>query len=116
MSQTPTLFVPPGHYYSPVIDPPEAAAHLAALHARPMPDAVPGVVIDRAAMVQLWHELLPFLTTVPFGDDATPGLRYQFRNPSYARGDGSMLHAMLRRHRPKRVVEVGCGWTSACML
>src|SRR5262249_750673 len=46
----------------------------------------------------------------------TPPLRYHFENPSYSWGDGSVLHAMLRLLRPRRLIEIGSGWTSACTL
>jgi predicted O-methyltransferase YrrM len=42
--------------------------------------------------------------------------RYAFDNPAYSWGDGSGLHAMLRHHRPKRIIEIGSGWSSACMV
>jgi hypothetical protein len=43
-------------------------------------------------------------------------LRYQFDNSFFSYDDGLVLHCMLRRLRPHRVVEVGSGWSSACML
>jgi len=59
------LFVPPGHFYSPVVNPLEADRHLAALEGIPTAESVSGVMIDRAEMIQVWRSLLPFLTTVP---------------------------------------------------
>jgi hypothetical protein len=109
------LFVPPGHYYSPVVDPAEAAAHLAAVRATDAA-AVAGIAIDHAAMVSLWRELVPLFASCPFPARKTSPYRYYFENESYAWGDGSMLHAMLRHVRPKRLIEVGSGWSSACTL
>lgn len=34
----------------------------------------------------------------------------------YGRGDASVLHAMLRHYEPKRIVEVGSGYSTAVML
>src|SRR5262245_41881632 len=110
------LFAPPGHFYSPVVDPLEADRHLAALEAAATPASVPDIMIDRAEMVRTWHSLLPFLTTIPFPETKTPPFRYAFDNPAYAWGDGSILHAMIRYHRPKRIIEIGSGWSSACTL
>jgi len=109
------LFVPPGHFYSPVCDPAEVEAHLAGLP-RPPPDSLPGIPLDRAAMRETWNALLPFLRSAPFGDEARPGLRYRYDNDAYGLGDGSILHAMLRLHRPRRLIEIGSGWSSACTL
>lgn len=44
------------------------------------------------------------------------GFRYAFDNPAYAWGDRSVLHAMLRYLRPKRIIEIGSGWSSACTV
>ena len=110
------LFAPPGHFYSPIVNTLEAERHLAALEGAPAPEFVPGIVIDRSQMVQTWHSLLPFLTTIPFHDSQKPPFRYAFDNPAYAWGDGSILHVMIRHHRPKRIIEIGSGWSSACTL
>jgi hypothetical protein len=111
------LFVPPGHFYSPIVDPTEADRHLAALEATPTRGSINGINLDRAEMVRIWHILLPFLTSVPFDDvkDASR-LHYCFDNPHYSWGDGSILHAFIRHFRPKRLIEIGSGWSSACAL
>jgi hypothetical protein len=109
------LFVPPGHFYSPIVDPDEAAKYLT-LARSVSAESVSGIVINRNEMVKAWYDLIPFFTTSPFSANQTPPLRYHFENPFYSWGDGSMLHAMLRHFCPRRVVEIGCGWSSACML
>lgn len=109
------LYVPPGHFYSPICDPAEAAAHLAAVTAT-VPEALPGLVIDRESMVRTWHALLPFLRDAPFPDTQTEGFRYWYDNSAYGWGDASILHAMLRLHRPQRLIEIGSGWSSACTV
>jgi predicted O-methyltransferase YrrM len=45
-----------------------------------------------------------------------PGRSYHFRNPMYGFNDGFVLYAFLRHFRPKQVVEVGSGYSSALML
>ena len=67
-------------------------------------------------MIEKWNSLLPFLNNIPFSQFKASGFRYAFDNPSYSWGDGSILYAMLRSQQPRRLVEVGCGWTSACAL
>jgi hypothetical protein len=111
------LFVPPGHFYSPIVDPTEADRHLAALEATPLPESINGINLDRVEMVRTWHTLLPFLSGIPFDDvNSTCSLRYHFDNPHYSWGDGSILHAILCYLRPKRFIEIGSGWSSACAL
>jgi hypothetical protein len=111
-----TLFVPPGHFFSPIVDPAEADRHLSRLEATPMPLFLDGINIDGEQMIEKWNSLLPFLDNIPFSQFKLPGFRYGFENPSYSWGDGSILYAILRNHQPRRVIEVGSGWSSACAL
>jgi hypothetical protein len=110
------LYVPPGHFYSPIVEPGEAERCIAAVEAARPPESLPGIPLVRSDLVETWHKLLPFLQTIPFQATQARGLRYVFDNPSYAWGDGSILHAMLRLYRPRRVVEIGGGWSSACTV
>jgi hypothetical protein len=111
-----SLFVPPGHFYSPVVDPVEADRHLSRLEANPIPLSLDGIEIDREQMIEEWNNLLPFLDNIPFSQYKASDFRYAFENPSYSWGDGSILYAMLRSLHPRRFIEVGSGWSSACAL
>jgi hypothetical protein len=110
------LFVPPGHYYSPVVDPGEAERTLAALETAPQPTRLPDVAIDHEAMLRLWGELLPDLNAAPFPDQQSDGFHYFCDNTAYSWGDGLIYYAMLRRWRPRRIVEVGSGYSSALLV
>jgi predicted O-methyltransferase YrrM len=33
----------------------------------------------------------------------------------YSWGDGCILHSMLRNYRPRKIIEIGSGWSSACI-
>ena len=109
------LFVPPGHFYSPVCNESEAAEHLAKV-AAVAPTMLPGIEADRDAMAALWRKMLPYLESAPFPDERQANFRYYYNNPAFSWGDASILHAMIRLHRPRRIVEVGSGWSSACTL
>lgn len=106
------MFVPPGHFYSPVVNPREAERHfqrVAERHDKPL-----GVAIDHDAMVAKWNALVPLMKSSPFGEQPRNGHRYGYNNPSYSCGDASIFHAMLRLHKPKRLIEIGSGYSSAC--
>ena len=38
------------------------------------------------------------------------------RNSQFKAGDAIVLYSMLRKHRPKRIIEIGSGFSSAAML
>jgi len=107
------LFVEPGHFYSPIVD----VEQVRARYGQQQPNVAPEAIrIDASAMLALWDDLLPFLNDIPFPNKADPNFRYYFHNPAFGIGDGSVLHAMLRLFRPKRLVEVGSGYSSACSI
>jgi hypothetical protein len=108
------LFVPPGHFYSPVVAPKEAAQHLANL--RSDKHSLPGVKIDLPSLRLLWNSLLPLMKQCDFPEHPTPGRMFHYHNDAYGYGDACMLAAMLRFITPKRFIEVGSGWSSACLL
>jgi predicted O-methyltransferase YrrM len=106
-------FVPAGHYSSPL----PSAEDIDALALRPASAGpLPGVGLDDAAQLALLEELAQFYPSMPFTAEGSAGLRYRFDNPSYGYGDGILLHTMLRWLRPKRLIEVGSGYTSALTL
>lgn len=113
-SKTGSLFFPPGHFYSPIVNVEEVRPAFSNESAPP--EQLPAISIDRQAMLALWRQLLPHLNDTPFPDDPAPGFRYHFNNPAFSYGDASILSAMLRHFRPKRLVEVGSGYSSACAM
>ncbi len=106
------LFAVPGSPQSPVANPAELAQYV-----RTMADAgpdLPGVAIERDVMVAMWERLLPFITSNSLPERQTPGFRYYANNLFFGLADALVLQAMLRLHEPKRYVEIGSGFSSAC--
>lgn len=52
----------------------------------------------------------------PFPEKQTKGRDSTSENPSYGHFDALMLYGMLREARPRRIIEVGSGFSSAAML
>lgn len=103
------LFAPPGHYYSPIVAPNTLP--------RPLPrSAMLGVTIDMVAMEQLYRELLPHLECLALPTQQEPGTRYYVDNHMYGIGDALIYAGMIRHLRPRRVIEVGSGFSSAVLL
>lgn len=107
------LFVEPGHFYSPIVNVDELRD---AFSTTPGVSSLPAIRISKEGHSKVWRELLPYLGDIPFPEEKSPDYRYHFRNPAFSYGDGSILHAMLRRYRPKRLIEIGSGYSSACAV
>jgi predicted O-methyltransferase YrrM len=105
----------PGHYGSPLPDAGELARDGPRLFAPAGPD-LPGIDLNPAGQLALADDLAAFLPDQPFPDKPAPGTRYHYDNEFYPYPDGVVLYAMLRRFAPRRVIEVGSGFSSAVML
>ena len=107
-------WVPPGHFYSPFPDLAEFDKRSAQLLS---PDNQPAAIdLREREQLALFDELAPLIDDAPFPADRGDEYRYHLDNPAYSWADGLILHAMLRHVRPRRVVEVGSGYSSALLL
>ncbi len=108
-------FVPLGHYYSPVPSLEEIERDRARLFGPP-PRELPGIELNEQGQLELLRSFANLYQELPFPIDREPGLRYWFDNPSYSYSDAIFLYCMLRHARPRRIVEVGCGYSSCVIL
>jgi predicted O-methyltransferase YrrM len=102
-------FMPPGHFYSPLSAPADVQRALEWLGSPPGA-APPGVDVRAAAQLELFTKLRPMIAE-PF-----EGPRYTPDNSMYGPADGAVYRAMLRHLRPKRVMEIGSGFSTALAL
>jgi hypothetical protein len=110
------LFFPPGHFYSPVVDPRLLEGRIPKVR-EPVLRDLPGIDLDLDRMTRLWqHRVAAHARTTPFPEGPAPSHRYHFTNPAFGYGDAIILRAMILHHRPRRLIEIGSGWSSACTL
>lgn len=109
-------WVPPGHFYSPFPDLDDYERRVSGL-LDPHRD-VAGIDLHESEQLALVEALTALVADIDFPEHPDPGraTRYWFDNPAYAYGDGTVLHGMLRYLHPRRVVEVGSGYSSAMIL
>ncbi len=106
-------FQPPGHYYSPL----PSAAEIADAFARGgFGPPFAGVDLNEDEQSAVLEEIAAEYDGLPFPEQPAPGHRYHLDNPSYGHFDGIMLAGMILRLRPRRIIEVGSGFSSALML
>lgn len=109
-------FAPPGHYYSPHPDLEEVEAAAGRLFAPRVADTLPGIELNAVGQLALSARFTRFYDDLPWGDEARAGLRYFMGNDFFCQGDGLVLYSVLRAFRPRRIVEIGSGFSSAAML
>lgn len=108
-------FAAPGHFYSPIPDVDDLEARSATLFDASTPD-LPGVNLNAPAQLELLERLASLYDPAALPDQPRPGRRYHLDNEYFSYGDGIVLHLLMRHLRPRRVVEVGSGFSSAAML
>jgi hypothetical protein len=105
---------PPGNYSSPIPALNEVRAREHEIFA--CPETLPGIDLRVPEQLALANELAPFAEDQPFGDEARDGLRYRFDNRYFRWPDALVLHCILRWARPRRLIEIGSGFSSAAIL
>jgi hypothetical protein len=106
---------PPGHYYSPIPCIEEIKSREAAIFDT-VPRQLPGIDLNETEQASLFKEFTPFFAEAPWPADKVPHLRYHHVNGWYPFGDAIFLYCMMRHRRPKRVIEVGSGYSSCVIL
>ncbi|MFL9915129.1 class I SAM-dependent methyltransferase [Paraburkholderia fungorum] len=108
--------VPPGHYYSPIPSLDEVRRIEGKLFDLTMRD-MPGIDFREEQQLALLEKFGDqFYAEMPFKEHKTDGLRYYFENPMFSYADGISLYSMIRHLQPRRIVEIGSGFSSAVML
>jgi hypothetical protein len=115
MAAAPLAF-PPGHYHSPVCDPEKIRKWYRSPRNEEVP--LPGVDLRTDSQVNRLLDWREFLPDMHFPETRTPPWRYFYGrgNVTYALGDATCLYCFIRELNPKRYVEIGSGFSSACVL
>jgi hypothetical protein len=107
--------VPPGHFYSPLPALDDISRRSDALF---VADAVTGDDLDlnEAAQLELLDQMAKLVPEFSWSEGSAPDHRFRLGNTSFEVGDAFALYALMRISRPRRVIEVGSGHSSALML
>lgn len=108
-------FVPPGHYYSPIPSLEKVRREEATIF-EDFPRHVPGIDLRESEQLNLLEKFLEYYQTIPFGAGKTQKLRYYFENPNYSYSDAIFFYCMIRYAKPKRIIEIGSGFSSCVTL
>lgn len=106
---------PPGHYYSPIPAINDINKYSDRIFVSDLLEPS-GVEINHKGQLNLLHEISKYYLDLP-NAWKTPGeARYNYTNEYYSYADAIVLFCMIRHLSPKRIIEVGSGYSSAAIL
>jgi hypothetical protein len=111
----PPEFVPPGHYYSPLLDIDSLSASSPNM---PFDGVECWEHIDLRLQEQriYYEDLLDRFALLPFPSQKDDGYRYFTDNDFFVVSDAFTLSGIIRKEKPRRIIEIGSGFSSAVML
>ncbi|MBV8726435.1 MAG: class I SAM-dependent methyltransferase [Candidatus Eremiobacteraeota bacterium] len=105
----------PGHYYSPIPDAADIQRRRRAIFREEPPAELPEIDLDLATQLSYIQSLHAYADVdLPMKFDGVH--RYYSENDFYSYMDALILAATMRKARPRRIVEIGSGFSSAIML
>jgi methyltransferase family protein len=109
-------FFSPGHYYSPIVDPDDKVRTYMLAQRQRVGASPAGIDMRIDRMREFFTTNVEFMASASFERDANPKHRYYYDNGGYPLGDALTLRAMINFLRPRGIVEIGSGFSTACML
>src|SRR6185295_10366718 len=96
---------PAGHYYFPIPDKNEILTYINSR--KPLKMELPGIKLNEESQFSLLNEYVQFYEDLPFPEKQKPDCRYYYDNDWYSYSDAIFLYSFLRKHKPKRIIEIG---------
>jgi hypothetical protein len=106
---------PPGHFYSPIPSLEEIRQREAQIFGPP-PDQIPGIDLNLPGQIHLLRHLQKYYPEQPFTIEKEAPRRYFFANPNFSYGESIVLYCLIRYLQPRRIVEIGSGYSSCALL
>ena len=106
---------PPGHFYSPIPD--WFRLEKTSSDAKNQKKSLlHGIEINDDKQIQLVSTFESFYKDMPIPVTRDRNFRFYLDNDYFSFGDSVILYSILRQFRPKQIIEVGSGFSSALML
>lgn len=104
----------PGHYSSPIVDVVEMRRREKEIFSINSKN-ISGIDLNEENQLTLLEEFEHYYHDIPF-KDLKSDHRYFYNNGFYLHSDAIFLYSMIRYFHPKRIIEIGAGFSSAAML
>lgn len=105
---------PAGHYYSPIPQHQEIVAYLESL--KTDRSELPAIDLNKPGQFELLTTFQAFYDDLPFPEKRNQECRYYYDQDGFCYADAIFLYSFLRHANPRRIIEVGSGFSSAVML
>ena len=106
---------PAGHYYSPIPSERDVRRHIAR-QGLTCPNDWSEIEFHANAQFHLLEDYLQYYQEQPWAEEPQRGFRYYFGQEWFCYADAIFLYSHLRKTVPRRIVEVGSGYSSAVIL
>ncbi|MFC2147073.1 class I SAM-dependent methyltransferase [Bacteroidota bacterium] len=107
---------PFGHFYSPIVSKGELIELEDHIWEEVGQDFILGINLNLDNQLLLLKEFSKFYPEMPFKDEKSENQRYCFINGAYSYTDAIILYSFIRHFKPKQIIEIGSGHSSAVML
>lgn len=105
---------PAGHYYSPLPNHDDVLNYIKSPKWNSM--EFPDIQLNKELQFKLLQEYYEYYDSLPFPEQKKQDCRYYYAQSWFCYADAIFLYSFLRRFKPRRIVEVGSGFSSAVIL
>jgi hypothetical protein len=110
------LFVPIDHFYSPIASISEIDSDKERIFAPKSISDLPNIDFKLEKQLELLKSFKNHFKICPFPEEQTPSKRYWYKNDCYSYADAAVLFCIMMHYQPKRIIEIGSGFSSAVAL
>ncbi|MGM1049401.1 MAG: class I SAM-dependent methyltransferase [Bacillota bacterium] len=113
-----TTRYPPGHFYSPLPNIEELKLNEDKYFPVDLLEGIQGIDLNVEGQKSLLEELSKHQELFPYNNSLNSDrkLKYNLRNEYFAYADGAVLFSMICEFQPKKIIEVGSGFSSALII
>ena len=108
-------YYPPGHFANPFPSLDEVQKYSDYLFDNNK-DNIPGINLNIENQISLLNKFSTKYNEIPYHSNENNELRYSYNNPMFCESDGIFLWLMINHFKPRSIIEVGSGYSSALML
>ena len=106
--------VPAGTYYSPIPNRDDVLEYIKSPKRKNID--LPEINLNKESQFKLLQEYQKFYNDLPFPEEKGKDCRYYYTNDWFGYSDAIFLYSFLRKNKPRKIIEVGSGFSSAVIL